>query len=80
MIFFSKTIYKDIHESLTIESKVEEDSGIIDMTSLSEMSSIEKKKLISNLESQMKEAAKNLDFEQAASLRDMILELKEELK
>ena len=74
-----KTIYKDIHESLTIESKVEEDSGIIDMTSLSEMSSIEKKKLISNLESQMKEAAKNLDFEQAMSLRDIIFELKASL-
>lgn len=74
-----KTIYKDIHESLTIESKVEEDSGIIDMTSLSEMSNIEKKKLISNLESQMKEAAKNLDFEQAMSLRDIIFELKASL-
>lgn len=74
-----KTIYKDIHESLTIESKVEEDSGIIDMTSLSEMSNMEKKKLISNLESQMKEAAKNLDFEQAMSLRDIIFELKASL-
>ena len=74
-----KTIYKDIHESLTIESQVEEDSGIIDMTSLSEMSNMEKKKLISNLESQMKEAAKNLDFEQAMSLRDIIFELKASL-
>ena len=74
-----KTIYKDIHESLTIESKIEEDSGIIDMTSLSEMSNMEKKKLISNLESQMKEAAKNLDFEQAMSLRDIIFELKASL-
>ena len=63
----------------SITSKVEEDSGIIDMTSLSEMSNIEKKKLISNLERQMKEAAKNLDFEQAMSLRDIIFELKASL-
>ena len=74
-----KTIYKDIQESLTLESKVEEDSGVIDMTTLSEMSSMEKKKLISTLESQMKEAAKNLDFEQAMSLRDIIFELKASL-
>ncbi|MDY4788563.1 MAG: UvrB/UvrC motif-containing protein [Bacilli bacterium] len=31
-----------------------------------------------NLEKQMKEAAKNLDFERAATLRDALLELKEE--
>ena len=31
------------------------------------------------IENEMKEAAKNLDFEQAANLRDMILELKSEL-
>ena len=74
-----KTIYKDIQESLTLESKVEEDSGVIDMTTLSEMSSMEKKKLIFTLESQMKEAAKNLDFEQAMSLRDIIFELKASL-
>ena len=36
--------------------------------------------LINSLTKEMKEAAKNLDFEQAATLRDMILELKEELK
>ena len=34
--------------------------------------------LINSLTKDMKEAAKNLDFEQAASLRDMILELKAE--
>jgi len=38
-----------------------------------------KEELIASLEKDMKEAARNLDFEQAASLRDMILELKSEL-
>lgn len=74
-----KTIYKDIQESLTIERELKEDSGVIDMTSLDEMSAIEKRKLINNLEVQMKEAAKNLDFEQAMSLRDIIFELKASL-
>ena len=35
--------------------------------------------LIASLTKEMKEAAKNLDFEQAATLRDIILELKSEL-
>ncbi len=75
-----KTIYKDIQESFTISNEeVEDNGGVIDMTSLSDMSNMEKKKLISNLETQMKEAAKNLDFEQAMSLRDIIFELKASL-
>lgn len=37
-----------------------------------------KEDLIRSLEKEMKQAAKNLDFEQAASLRDIILELKNE--
>ena len=35
--------------------------------------------LINSLTKDMKEAAKNLDFEQAANLRDIILELKAEI-
>ncbi len=38
----------------------------------------EKEDLIRSLEKEMKQAAKDLDFEQAASLRDIILELKNE--
>ena len=34
-------------------------------------------KLIQELETRMKEAAKNLEFEQAAALRDQIYELRE---
>jgi excinuclease ABC subunit B len=36
-------------------------------------------RLIKNLESQMKAAAKNLEFEKAALLRDQIVELRKEL-
>ncbi len=38
----------------------------------------DKAKMISDLETEMREAAKELDFERAASLRDMIFELKSE--
>lgn len=38
----------------------------------------EREKVINNMEAEMKEAAKALDFERAAELRDLILELKAE--
>jgi excinuclease ABC subunit B len=38
----------------------------------------ERRNLISQLEREMKEAARNLEFERAAELRDMIIELKAE--
>ena len=40
------------------------------------LSKLEQKKLIEKLEKEMKEAAKNLDFEEAMALRDIIFELK----
>ena len=40
------------------------------------LTKVEQKKIIENLEKAMKEAAKNLDFEEAMSLRDIIFELK----
>jgi excinuclease ABC subunit B len=38
----------------------------------------DKEELIKNLEKEMREAAKVLDFERAAELRDILLELKTE--
>ena len=40
------------------------------------MSNLEKKNIIARLEKQMKEAAKKLNFEEAMSLRDIIIEIK----
>ena len=40
------------------------------------MSKKDKTILISDIESEMKEAAKNLDFERAMELRDILFELK----
>ena len=36
----------------------------------------EKELMLNNIETQMKEAAKNLDFERAMELRDILFELK----
>lgn len=71
-----KTIYKDIGEQLVNTKEVNEEHSTIDLESLSKLSKLEKDKVIKNLEKQMKDAAKNLDFEQAMSLRDIIFELK----
>ena len=45
---------------------------------LSKMTKKKQKKVIAQMESDMKEAAKALDFERAAELRDLLLELKSE--
>lgn len=75
-----KTIIKDISESLVI-TRLEEaaEKTNINFENLSNLSTIEKKKLIEKLEKDMHEAAKVLDFEQAMSLRDIIFELKASL-
>ena len=74
-----KTIYKELQESVINTKEANSDDGVVDMMKLDEMSAMEKRKIISNLETQMKEAAKKLDFEQAMSLRDIIFELKASL-
>ncbi len=59
---------------------VAEDEGEYDgeQKKVSKMSKPERQKLIASLEVEMKDAAKALDFERAAQLRDTILELKAE--
>ena len=65
-----KTITKKITEIVTNEIK--EDKKV------EKMSKKEKEELIVRLESEMKEAARTLDFERAMELRDIIFELKSE--
>ncbi|MFD1361660.1 excinuclease ABC subunit UvrB [Lentibacillus salinarum] len=45
-------------------------------SNVAELSKDEKQKMIDNMEKEMREAAKALDFEKAAELRDIVLELK----
>ncbi len=66
-----KTIIKEIKEviSNTDEEKIIENK---------KMSKKDKELIASNIEQDMKEAAKNLDFERAMELRDILFELKSE--
>ena len=70
-----KTIIKEIRDLISI-SKVADDTESYDATSFDELSKSERKELIAKMEDEMREAAKTLDFETAATLRDTILELK----
>ncbi|SFE93322.1 excinuclease ABC subunit UvrB [Alteribacillus iranensis] len=72
-----KTIQKAIPQVIqaTISS---EDEGDFDKPALDKMSKKERQKVIDELESEMKQAARDLQFERAAELRDMLLEIKAE--
>ncbi|SDH65835.1 excinuclease ABC subunit UvrB [Alteribacillus bidgolensis] len=72
-----KTIQKDIPDLIqaTIASEEQED---FDKPALEKMSKKERQKVIDELEAEMKQAARDLQFERAAELRDMVLELKAE--
>jgi excinuclease ABC subunit B len=70
-----KTIIKEIRDLIAI-TKVAEETGEYTTTSYEEMTREEKATLLLKLEKEMKDAAKALDFETAATLRDTILELK----
>ncbi len=75
-----KTIVKEITNPINISTKESGmDLGVVESTKVNEMSSIERNKLINNLEVAMKKAARELNFEEAMMLRDMIIELKVEI-
>lgn len=75
-----QTIHKKIRDVIKA-TKVHEDSEEYETKAapkLSKMSKKEREKVIENVEMEMKDAAKALDFEKAAELRDLLLELKAE--
>ena len=69
-----KTIIKDVRDVLEITSK----DKVEEKTKKKKLSAAEKKELIEKLTAEMKNAAKLLEFEHAAYLRDKIKELKGE--
>lgn len=71
-----KTIIKDIREAIRGTEIIEDVSTIVKKGKKADKKA--KKVLIEDLEKQMKEAAKVLDFERAMELRDIIMELKGE--
>jgi len=75
-----QTIYKDIQDEFVITRELQEDLKTYDLNKLSNLSTVERRKVIKSLEEKMRQAAKDLDFEQAMVLRDIIFEIKAELE
>ncbi len=71
-----KTIVKDIHDS--ISGKETKEMAAKYMKSKIKPSKLERAKLIESLEKEMRDAARIMDFERAAELRDIVFELKAE--
>ncbi len=65
------SIRKDIRDNISMKADVVEEEK--DYTKLTKK---DKEKTLKNLDREMQEAAKSLDFERAAELRDLIFELK----
>ena len=70
-----QTIQKDIRDSIRATQAAEEQETEMNVK-LNNLSKSEREKVIAEMEKEMKEAAKELNFERAAELRDLILELK----
>ncbi|ABS23907.1 excinuclease ABC subunit UvrB [Bacillus cytotoxicus] len=72
-----KTIQKEVRDVIRATVAAEE-TEVYEATAMKKMTKKEREKTIAKMEAEMKEAAKALDFERAAELRDLILELKAE--
>jgi excinuclease ABC subunit B len=68
---------RDLTDQLTVEHAVAEPTAPYEVSGAVSLPKSEMQKLIQELETRMKEAARNLEFEQAAALRDQIFELRE---
>ncbi|MDK6369435.1 MULTISPECIES: excinuclease ABC subunit UvrB [Aerococcus] len=76
-----QTIKKDIHDSIRITTDVnlaEESESLTE--SIRALKRNDKEEALHNLEMEMRQAAKDLEFERAAELRDVLMELKAEFK
>ncbi len=66
-----KTIIKNISDSISTKLEIDDESKDIN-----EMTKKEKEKVLKDLNKEMRSAAGKLDFERAAELRDIIIEIK----
>ncbi|MGV3466591.1 MAG: excinuclease ABC subunit UvrB [Heyndrickxia sp.] len=73
-----QTIQKDIHDVIRATHAAEEQEEYTPKEKSKKLTKQEREELMASLEKEMKEAAKALDFERAAQLRDTLLELKAE--
>ncbi|MGM7702863.1 excinuclease ABC subunit UvrB [Pseudalkalibacillus sp. Hm43] len=72
------TIQKSIPDLIRATVDAEDEAGTTKEKPVAKMTKKEREKVIEKMEKEMKEAAKDLDFERAAELRDLVLELKAE--
>lgn len=76
-----KTIIKDVRDVIRATYSAEDDEGAETNAVTKNYRTLKKNeraKVLANLEEDMKDAARSLDFERAAELRDLIMELKAE--
>lgn len=73
-----QTIQKGIRDSIRATQAAEEPEEYATSVKLDKLTKKEKEAMIAQMENEMKEAAKALNFERAAELRDLLLELKAE--
>ncbi|MEN2768526.1 excinuclease ABC subunit UvrB [Ornithinibacillus xuwenensis] len=74
-----KTIKKDVRDVIRATIAAEEKEEYADDTKrITKLTKKEREKVIEQMEKEMREAAKALDFEKAAELRDVLFELKAE--
>jgi len=71
-----QTIRKKVQDVIEATKVAEEKADYLTEAANAKMSKKDRQRLIERLEQEMKEAAKNLQFERAAELRDALLELK----
>ncbi|MBM6613626.1 excinuclease ABC subunit UvrB [Desemzia sp. RIT804] len=74
-----KTIKKEVRDLISITTAVD-GSKEIPVTKISKLNKKERVQLVEMMELEMRAAAKELDFEKAANLRDSILEIRAEYK
>ncbi|MCR2806688.1 excinuclease ABC subunit UvrB [Paenibacillus sp. SCIV0701] len=74
-----QTIRKRVHDVIEATKVAEQKADYLTGASPDKMTKKERQSLIERLESEMKEAAKSLQFERAAELRDALLELRAEM-
>ncbi|MGP4061293.1 excinuclease ABC subunit UvrB [Halobacillus sp. H74] len=72
------TIKKEVRDVIKATAVAEEEGDYELGKKPSEMTKKERQEFIDNMETEMKQAARDLDFERAAELRDILLELKAE--
>jgi excinuclease ABC subunit B len=72
------TIQKEIRDVIRATQVAEDEEQYKPASKYKNLSKKEKEKVIKEMEKEMKEAAKALNFERAAELRDLVLELKAE--